>query len=236
MTNAGIDFRELYWYHLSEPAALLFWMIFYPAQMVPFLPWIVIVILGSIIGEELVDSNNQYIQGNKEIYGKFYRKLLTIGIITTIIGILIGLNLKTEDYGLYTLIGVNSSPYFEWVGIPEFWVHSSVPSVIYTLGVAMIMLAVAFNKCEIKKRQGNIVQMYTFFGRVSLSLYLFQPLFLIGTAETMIVAPIFLYTGLVIAILGWILYYWNKKFHLVGSPEWFVIAIGGLRKSKKKIH
>ena len=232
MENVGINFKEFTISDLKNPYALLFWLIFYPAEQVPFVPWIEIVIIGSIVGENLVNAYNIYLEGNKRIYNKFNRNLLTDGLIMMLMGILIGLQLQSDDFGLGILAGINTCPFIEWPGIPDFLVHSSISNIIYSTGAELILLAIAFRITEIKNHKGKFIKFFVFYGRFSLSLFALHALFFIGTKDSFGPIGLFILYFIIIILLGFILYILRYRFHGVGTLEWLIIAIGGLRRIK----
>ncbi|MHA1341425.1 MAG: heparan-alpha-glucosaminide N-acetyltransferase domain-containing protein [Promethearchaeota archaeon] len=232
MANNGINFKQLTLNDLSNPYAFIYWLIFYSAEQVPFFPWIEIVIIGSIVGENMVNAYNAYLEGNKIVYKKFNRHLFTDGFIMAIVGILVGLQLQSDDFGLGILEGINTSPFIEWPGIPDFLVHSSVSNIIYSTGMELILLAIAFRITEIKNHKGRIAKLFTFYGRYSLSLFGLHIIFFIGTKDSLGPVNLFILYFFVFFSLGFLLYILRYRYHGVGTLEWLILAIGRLHKIK----
>lgn len=234
MGQAGIDYLSLTVGDLGNFYALLYWLFFYPVFQVPILPWVVIPIVGSIVGENLVDSFNMKNEGRKDAYPTFFKGLLFNGIIMTAFGILSGMNVKIDEFGLNIVERINASPFIDWPGIPEFLIHSSIPNVIYSLGVGMIIIAVSFYICEIKGYKGRITKFFTFFGRFSLSLFAYHTIFLLFFRDSLGIIGVLIYVIVIWISLGFFLYVARYRWKGVGTLEWFIIAAGGLKRLKKK--
>jgi hypothetical protein len=234
MIAAGIDFKTLTINDLSNPAVIFYWIFFQPFWEVPIIPWVCIVIIGSVVGENLVAALNARQEGDKKVYHRFVHNSVVDGLLLAISGMLTGLKLSKVDFGLNIWQGIQSGSNWFPNGIPEFLIHSSVPNILYSMGMSLLLLAASFYFCEIRGFKGKYVQFFVFFGRFSLTLFVLHPIFLIGTKDKLDPIGLFILTFVAIGGLGLLLYIWRYRWNAVGTLEWLMIAAGGLKKSKKK--
>lgn len=234
MFTLGIDYNLLTYSDFKYPITILYHFLFSPIWGVPMFPWIFVVLVGSVFGENLVFALNARQEGDKKIYQRFFHNSMVDGILLTSAGILTGLRLTKEDFGLNVWQGIRSGTNLFPDGIPEFFVHSSVPNIMYSMGIGLLLISISFYICEIKGHKGKYVKFFVFYGRFSLTLFMLHYIFLIGNKDKL--DPIGLFTLYFVAIagLGLLLYIWRYRWNAVGTLEWLMIAAGGFRKSKKK--
>lgn len=235
MFSAGIDYHSLRIEDLGNPVALLYYFLFQHYWAVPILPWIYIIMVGSVVGENLISVMSVKESGDKKLYYRFFRNVIIDGSLIIIAGILTGMKLLSEDFGLNIWEGIQSGVDLFPNGIPEFLVHSSVPNIMYSLGLALIFTAIIFYLCEIKKIRGKIIQFLAFFGRYSLTIFVLHPVFWIGIKNLLGPLGLFSVTFLVIAILGLLLYIWNYKLKGIGTIEWFLNLVGNFKMKKRAL-
>lgn len=230
----GINYKTIGFEDLSNPIVLLYYFLFQHYWAVPIMPWIYIVMVGSVVGENLVSTLNTRQQGDRKVYYRFFRNVIVDGTLIFIAGIITGLNLRNEDFGLNIWQGIQSGTDLFPEGIPEFLVHSSVPNIMYSMGVALIFTAIVFYVCEIKGFKGKLVQFFAFFGRFSLTIFVLHPVFWTGLNDLFGPVGLFIVTSLVIGILGFLLYIWNYKLKGIGTIEWFLTLVGDFKIKKPK--
>jgi len=160
---------------------------------------------------------------------------------------LVGIGLGCELFTRYTILGgiqeypslgllitINSQTFFKIPGIPEFLIRGRGQNLIYNLGVALFIISISFYFIDIKKKFGNFVKTLVYYGKVSLSLFLFHQLFL-GLYSRQFGIALFLITNITyIGLCGFLMYIWMEFANGVGTPEWIMAAIGKLGKKKRK--
>ena len=211
-----------------------------PIPMIPLLPGLAICFISTIFGEYLHEAMNK---GTRDAYVGLFR----IFFVWSIIFILVGIGLGCELFTRYTILGgiqeypslgllitINSQTFFKIPGIPEFLIRGRGQNLIYNLGVALFIISISFYFIDIKKKYGNFVKTLVYYGKVSLSLFLFHQLFL-GLYSRQFGIALFLITNITyIGLCGFLMYIWMEFANGVGTPEWIMAAIGKLGKKKRK--
>jgi len=110
--------------------------------------------------------------------------------------------------------------------MPDFLIRGTASNMVYNLGAALTIIAVAFYFIDLKGKSNNIVRMFKYYGKISLSLFMvhfiFMPLY-VGQFN------IFLFPVMYIAnvgLLGFLMYIWIEHGKGIGSPEWLMVQIG----------
>jgi len=228
---------------------ILHFIITSPLPQTPFLPWIAVCFISTIFGEYLFET---MMKGTKEAYYLLFRKFVTYGVILVLAGVFIwiprlGLDHWEPGWALLNPTLIEASEYlhinllalmnnnvinYQFPGMALFTIRSSGQNMFFNLGAALLIIALSFYYIDIKNKQNIFIKMLIFFGKVSLSLFLIQYLFLplYSTQFPIIFAPFVFaaYSG----FLGLLMYIWLKFFNGVGSPEWLMSNLG--RKGKKK--
>ncbi|MHA2005941.1 MAG: heparan-alpha-glucosaminide N-acetyltransferase domain-containing protein [Promethearchaeota archaeon] len=120
-------------------------------------------------------------------------------------------------------------------GMPLFMIRSTAQNMFYNLGAALLIIAVSFYYIDIRKKQNNVIKLVIFYGKVSLSLFLIQYIFLpLYLGQFPITQAPFVFVGYS-GFLGLLMYIWLKYYNGVGSPEWMMKNIGNIGRKKKKI-
>jgi len=97
---------------------------------------------------------------------------------------------------------------------------------LYDLGAALTIIAVAFYLIDLKGKSNNIVRMFNYYGKISLSLFMVHFIFMPLYFKQL---NIFLFTVIYIAnvgLLGFLMYIWIEYGKGIGSPEWLMVQIG----------
>ncbi len=236
---------------------ILHFIITSPLPQVPFLPWIAVCFISTIFGEYLFETMQK---GTKEAYYRLLRMFVTYGVALVLIGLFMwiprmGLALDqwepgwailnptpggTIEYSEYLHIDLlrlanNNVLNLPWPGMPLFMIRSSAHNMFYNLGAALLIIAISFYYIDIKERKNMFIKMLIFYGKVSLSLFLIQFLFLplFGSQFPITFGPFVFaaYSG----FLGLLLYIWLKFFKGVGTPEWIMGKLGSGGKKKNDI-
>lgn len=235
---------------------ILHFIITSPLPQVPILPYLAVCFMSTIFGEFLYEA---MIKGTKEAYYKLFRIFSIYGIVFVLAGIFLiiprGVAFNIWETGLARLIpGIHASPgvivkseylhidllaianqqnYAHFDGMPIFMVRCTAHNMFYNLGIAFLLIAICFYVIDIKKKMNDVIKLVLFYGKISLSLFIIQYLFLplyVGQFSIIFVPIIWVgYCG----FLGLLMYVWLKYFNGVGTPEWIMRKIGSAGKNKK---
>ncbi|MFX1558931.1 MAG: acyltransferase [Promethearchaeota archaeon] len=242
-------FREFL--YLEKDSNLFIWILHFiitsPTPEITLFPWLSVCFISSIFGEYLYDA---MMLGTQEAYFRLFRLFLIYGSIFIVLGIILGLQLQTPEtmveseyphLRLYTIM--NQQNYYHFPGMPEFLIRGTIGNMFYNLGAALLIIAICFYLIDIKKNDNKFTSMIEYYGKISLSLFLVEYVFLalfIGQFSIVLFPFICLaYIG----FLGFLMYIWNEYGNGVGSPEWIMIQISRIgqktgetmKKEAKKI-
>lgn len=242
-------FREFL--YLEKDSNPLIWLTHFivtsPTPEITLFPWLAVCFISSIFGEYLYDA---MILGTEEAYFRLFRLFLIWGLILVISGVILGWQLQTPEtmveseyphLRLYTIM--NQQNYYHFPGMPEFLIRGTIGNMFYNLGAALLIIAIWFYLIDIKKHDNKFTSMIEYYGKISLSLFLVEYVFLmLFIGQFNIVVFIFICLAY-LGFLGFLLYIWNEYFNGVGSPEWIMIQIGrigqktgeSVKKEAKKI-
>jgi uncharacterized membrane protein len=236
---------------------ILHFIITSPLPQVPILPYLAVCFMSTIFGEFLYEA---MIKGTKEAYYKLFRIFTIYGIAFVLVGIFIivprGVTFNIWDFGLTRVIpGIeststtlvqseylhlelleiaNQQTYYQFGAMPIFMIRGTAHNMFYNLGVAFLLIAICFYFIDIKKKSNDFIKMVLFYGKVSLSLFIIQFLFLpLYTGQFSLMFGITIGLGYC-GLLGFLMYIWLKYFNGVGTPEWIMRKIGSAGKHKKK--
>ncbi len=219
-----------------------FWILNYiitsPAPHVMLLPWIGTIFLSSIFGEYLYDA---MIDGSKGAYRDLLRNFTCYGFILLLFGMISGFMLinplDTEFIPLFPQVNhyyyyLNQQDFIEITALPLFLIRSTFSFMWYSLGAALLIIAISFYFLDIKKKDNIFIDMLIYYGNISLSLYIihFAWAFLYRGQFPIYFFP-FVMVGY-LAFLAFLLYFWNKYAGGIGTPEWLVIQMGKLGQKK----
>lgn len=201
-----------------------------PDPQLTLFPYLSICFISTIFGEYLYEAMTE---GTDAAYFSLFRKFLFWGVILTIAGVIFGWRLHTaetmaeSEYPHIRLLEIaNKNKYYQLPGLPEFIIRGTGANMLYSIGAALLLIAVCFYFIDFKKHTDNdFTRMFIYYGKISLSLFLVHLLFIpIFLWQLNIV--IFLFIALsYVGFLGFSMYIWNEYANGVGSPEWFMIQI-----------
>jgi len=197
---------------------------------VTLLPWLSICFISTIFGEYLYDAMDKK---SEETYRGLFRIFLTWGIFLILTGVIMGYSLQTVEsmnileYGHLNLLEIaNSQGLFYLPGMPDFLIRGTASNMLYDLGAALTIIAVAFYFIDLKGKSNNIVKMFNYYGKISLSLFMlhfiFMPLYF-KQLNIYLFAVVFIAN---VGFLGFLMYIWIEYGNGVGSPEWLMVQIG----------
>jgi len=197
---------------------------------VTLLPWLSICFISTIFGEYLYEAT---IEKSENIYRGLFRIFFTWGIFLIISGVIMGYTLQTLatmnilEYGHLSLLGIaNDQNYFYLPGMPDFLIRGTASNMLYNLGAALTIIAVAFYFIDLKGKSNNFVTMFNYYGKISLSLFMvhfiFMPLYF---KQLNIFFFLVIYVANV-GLLGFLMYIWIEYGKGIGSPEWLMVQIG----------
>jgi hypothetical protein len=122
---------------------------------------------------------------------------------------------------------------YQFPGMALFTIRSTGQNMFFNLGAALLIIAISFYFIDIKNKQNIFIKMLIFFGKVSLSLFLIQYMFLpLYLGQFPITFACFVFAGYS-GFLGLLMYIWHKFFNGVGSPEWIMSKLGSKGKKEK---
>ena len=242
-------FREfLYLEKDSNPFIwVLHFIITSPTPEITLFPWLAVCFISSIFGEYLYDA---MMLGTQEAYFRLFRLFLIYGSLFLVFGVILGLQLQTPEtmveseyphLRLYTIM--NRQNYYHFPGMPEFLIRGTIGNMFYNLGAALLIIAICFYLIDIKNHDNKFTSMIEYYGKISLSLflveYVFLPLFIGQFSIVFFPFVCLAYIG----FLGFLMYIWNEYGNGVGSPEWIMIQISRIgqktgetvKKEAKKI-
>jgi uncharacterized membrane protein len=240
------DYLRLFLY-LNKGSNIFVWLLHYiitsPAPQVTLLPWLSICFISTIFGEYLFEAMED---GSEEAYIRLFRKFTLWGAIFVIIGITLGLTLYTteslpggvSEYPLIELLEIaNTQKFIDFViiGMPEFLIRGRMPNMWYNLGAGLLLIALFFYIIDIKKVSNLFTNMFQYYGKVSLSLFLIHYMLIsLFLWQFNIVVFVFVYFGYA-GFLGFLMYLWMEFGNGILSPEWIMAQIGGIgQKSGEK--
>jgi hypothetical protein len=110
--------------------------------------------------------------------------------------------------------------------MPDFLIRGTASNMLYNLGAALTIIAVAFYFIDLKGKSNDIVKMFNYYGKISLSLFMLHFIFM-----PLYFKQLNIYLFLIIFIanvgfLGFLMYIWNEFGNGIGSPEWLMVQIG----------
>jgi len=207
---------------------LLHYFITSPIPQLPLFPWIAISFISNIFGKLLYDA------WNKRTYDKLIR-LCYVFLISGIVFILIGIfcdfnlynpeNLKAELYWYVRIINcANKQPVFPWkfYGIPAFLIRAMGANILFLSGVALLFLGIAFYFLDIRGKINTLVQAIMFYGKVSLSVFVFPFFFAFIYSNILPFWYTMIFYFVTTAFMGFLIYIWRKYLYAIGTPEWIV--------------
>ena len=230
----------------TNPVAfIVHYLLVSPAPHNPLLPYIALAIFSTIFGELIFEA---MIFETPDAYKQTYRSFLNWGIFFSIAGILMGFDMimfgnpsfPESDYIFMEYIPImqEAPPWaYQVVGLPRFQIRGTGSNILYVLGMALLIIGVAFYFIDYKnikkKFNSNIVNMYVFYGRVSLSVFFIHYIGAFFYKDSLDVVFFFPVVIPWIGFLGILLYIWNKEGGGVGTFEWMIANMGGGKKKKR---
>lgn len=197
---------------------------------VTLLPWLSICFISTIFGEYLYEAMSEK---SENVYKGLFRIFFTWGIFLIIAGVVTGYTLQTfltmnkDEYGHLLLLEIaNDQSFFYLPGMPDFLIRGTASNMLYNLGAALTIIAVAFYFIDLKGKSNNIVRMFKYYGKISLSLFMVHFIFMPLYVKQL---NIFLFPVIYIAnvgLLGFMMYIWIEYGKGIGSPEWLMVQIG----------
>jgi len=237
LTDSGLDYRFLSLNNFSNQYALIYFLIFDPFWLSPLLPWLAYPFISSVIGEMLVNSIKKDNENSKY---NFVKNTFIIGLILIIIGIGTGLNRIKYDYSQQFMWQIiqerkwNFLNYWE-DGIPTFLIHGTFQFMLYNLGMAIILISITFYLTEIKRKRGKLIRVLSFYGLVSLSIFIYHQILAVFVPFKVEPWLMFVLWIIITILVGKILYILVFRFRGIGTLEFLVIIAGGLKRIKSKL-
>ncbi len=208
---------------------ILHFIITSPTPEITLFPWLAVCFISSIFGEYLYDA---MMKGTEEAYIRLFKIFLFWGVIMVIAGVALGWQLQTPETmveseypHLRMFWFINQQDYYKFRGLPEFLIRGTIGNMFYNLGAALLIIAVWFYIIDIKKKDNDFTHMLEYYGKISLSLFLVQYIFIpLYVGQFNIIFFVFVCLAY-IGFMGFLMYIWNEYGNGVGSPEWVMIQI-----------
>ena len=241
----------------------LHYIITSPTPHLTLFPWISICFISTIFGEYIFEAMNK---GPGDAYIGMFRIFFVWGMLFVLIGIFFifpnGLNLMdwqpgwalqtetsmvggfSEYPSLRNLTIANKQDFFIIPGIPNFLIRGTSANMFYNQGAALLLIAIFFYFIDIKNKSSNVINVFIYYGKTSLSLFLVHFLF-IPLFFNQFGIVLFLTVGIsYIGFMGLFMYLWLEYFKGVGSPEWLMVQLGrigqksgeAVKKTSKKVY
>jgi len=221
--------------------AVIHYILISPAPHNPFIPYAVLAIFSTIFAEMMFEA---MMIETKEAYYEVFRQYISWGLVFILLGIFFGRDLITTggeldptDYRFVQLIPImNEQPYLVVEGIPRFLIRGTSANLMYSLGMALIILGVVFYFIDYKHLEfpysSHVITMFVFFGRVSLTLFFFHYIGLFFYYHTLGVEIFFFIVLGYIGFLGMFVYLLNRDANGIGTFERLMGQMGGKKKKK----
>ena len=197
---------------------------------VTLLPWLSICFISTIFGEYLYEAMNDK---SENTYKGLFRIFFTWGIFLIITGVIMGFTLQTfntmnkYEYGHIDLWRIaNEQSFFYLPGMPDFLIRGTASNMLYNLGAALTIIAVAFYFIDLKGKLNNVVRMFNYYGKISLSLFMVHFIFMPLYFKQLNIILFAVICVANIGLLGFLMYIWIEYGRGIGSPEWLMVQIG----------
>lgn len=195
------------WNNINPIVSVIYYILISPVQLCAIWPYASLSFIGSIFGEFLFEAMELE---TKKAYTYTFRSLIKGGLIFIVIGII----LPPLEGGL---LFFDKGFYF-----PSFLQRGYPGNMLYSSGMALMILGIAFYHIDIKLKDRLIHKMFIFYGNVSFSLfiiaYAWTPLYLRFFNILYMLFFAIVYVG----FLGFLMYFWNKYYDGKYSVEWLM--------------
>jgi hypothetical protein len=235
--------RETLWIY-SETNLVHFvlnFIISSPVAQFTLLPWLSVCFLAPVVGEQFYKV---LIEGTEEAYRKLFKNLMIAGLICVVVGILLGLELRSDISGVY----YDMYPYLELLkiwnhqniaqvpGFYKFLLTGTTSGMFYHIGCDLLFIGGIFYVLDIKNHDSRFIDMLKYYGKASLNLFLIEYVFISLFHNSL---TLFYWLFILITFLGFLaflLFLWEKYFNSIGTPEWlFGLALGGGKKKPEQV-
>lgn len=230
--------REFIW---LNSAAHPFWFVLNfiissPVAQYTLLPWISICFLAPIIGEQFYKV---LVERTEEAYRKLFKNLMIFGVICIVVGVVVGLELKSDTTGIYyqmyeylELLKIwNHQDIAQVPGLQKFFINGTSSSILFHMGCDILLIGGIFYALDIKNYDNVFVDMLKYYGKASLNLFLIEYAFISLYSNSLTLFYWVFITINFIGFLAFLLYLWEKYANSVGTPEWLLgLALGGGKK------
>jgi acyltransferase-like protein len=168
---------------LSSTASVVFYILFNPAYAFSIMFFFPFFIIGSLIGEDIKaiehfqqnsDQSLLLSQNSKKLVQKWI--LFGIGLLS--LGLVLGYQGSTYDFGWFMIKGLNINPNWDIQTIPFFLVANSYANCFFCAGCNIVLILSLFYLVDIAKKTKKNWKL-AYFGRYSLTIYFFHYLLLI---------------------------------------------------------
>lgn len=235
----GVPLREfIYVYNLelveqssfNLPFFLLHYIITSPIPQMPLIPCIGVTFFSTLFGEILYSNMEK---GEKRNFTNLLKSLLVIAIAILIFSMILGGRILTpgpitsEVYaGVNSIKSINKQtliPGFFLIGFPAFLVRGTISHTTFAVGFSLLCLVIGIYSLDFKKRHNLPVRFFNFYGKNSLSYFLFVFYFNFAFRRFLNLYIYFLYYFGFVSLLGLVMYIWRRySKNALLTPEWMV--------------
>ncbi|MHA1229798.1 MAG: heparan-alpha-glucosaminide N-acetyltransferase domain-containing protein [Candidatus Helarchaeota archaeon] len=220
---------------------LVDYLLFYPFDKFPFLPWGGLTFIGYYIGEIFYDVKYRSKKGQEtRKMRSFILYLLLIGAGFIAFGIIMGSNCpSTNPYDSYwynlsqfhiQIMSVN--PLLTFQSLPFFILKGHWTFMFYSLGIDFILLSILTYFCDYRKANNSVLKFFSFSGQMAFSIFFYHHIgipLLYRTLDFIWAWPVWISYAILIIGFVWLLV---KKYEGVGTIEWLMILITYKQKLK----
>ncbi|TFF96144.1 MAG: hypothetical protein EU547_06755 [Promethearchaeota archaeon] len=209
---------------------LLQFIITSPIPQIPLFPCIAVSFFSTTITKMVY---SQILKENRRQMIKIL-KIFTISAILIIgFSVFFGYTILTPDpltsklYPevnlIYTTNTQNIIPEFELLGLSAFLIRGTITHTTFAIGFSLLTFTISFYYLDLKKRINLISRFFEYYGKYSLSFFLFVFYFDFAFHRFLNIYFFLIYYFAVISLLGFIIFIWKKySKDAFLTPEWIV--------------
>ncbi|MHA1341724.1 MAG: acyltransferase family protein [Promethearchaeota archaeon] len=208
-------------------------ILFNPSHMDPPLPFLFYPILGTTIGDIMMNDETVERHDLKFMGKKFRSYLVIIGLILLGLGILMGYRGEPaqEENWPFSIIMKEFNIEF----LPDFFDRGSPSNILYCSGILMLLFSI-FNRyyMRIYSKKHRVYTFFSLFGRASLTIFLGHHLFYFIINKAYNAYTIWWIATIVVGIISMIYVAWYLLADLKYGIEWIISATRSLFFKKLK--
>ena len=115
-------------------------------------------------------------------------------------------------------------------GLPVFLLKGTPSNLFLLMGLALLIVAIFYYYLDVLHENGTLCRILNMYGRHSVTLFFFQYLFVLILYQKITMLWLFPFLILYLAILGVLIFLWQKNGNSILSLDWMIDKIGGKTK------